>query len=318
MNVNNKKYLVTGCAGFIGSNLVEYLVENGAIVTGLDNFLTGKKENMNTFINSDNFTFIEGDIRSLETCIGATKDVDYVLHQAALGSVPRSVEDPKTSHEVNVDGTLNMFIAARDNKVKGLVYASSSSVYGDSDVLPKKEGEEGNLLSPYAFTKKSAEEYATLFNRLYDMNVIGLRYFNIFGKRQDPDSIYAAVIPKFVASLKKGEAPTINGDGLQSRDFTYIDNVIMANILASQADNKYSGEAYNVGCGGQVILNDLYDTICKNMNVDIKCNYGPERVGDVKHSNADISKIKNDLGYNVKIKYEEGIGKCINWYVENL
>lgn len=307
-------FLVTGGAGFIGSNLVEKLLELGYKVRCLDNFATGKRENIEPFFLDKNFEFIEGDIRDLETCLNVTKDIDYVLHQAALGSVPRSINMPLLYEDVNIKGTLNMMEASRVNKVKKFVYASSSSVYGDSPKLPKKEGEEGKVLSPYALTKKANEEYGRLYKELYNLDTYGLRYFNVFGKRQDPNSQYAAVIPKFISLLINNEIPTINGDGQQSRDFTYIDNVIDANLKACLADSKYAGETFNIGAGGQITLNDVYKEISKLLNKNIQPNYGPDRVGDIKHSNADISKAIKFLNYKPKYNFIEGIEIAISWY----
>ena len=251
-------FLVTGGAGFIGSNLCEAILEMGYKVRCLDNLSTGKQEHVDLFINHPNYTFIKGDIRDLETCLEATKGVDYVLNQAAWGSVPRSIEMPLLYEEINIRGTLNMLEASRQNGVKKFVYASSSSVYGDEPNLPKKEGREGNLLSPYALTKRVDEEYAKLYKKLYGLDTYGLRYFNVFGRRQNPEGMYAAVLPKFIKLLLNGEQPTINGDGKQSRDFTYIDNVIEANLKACLATSDAAGEAYNIAYGGREYLIDIY------------------------------------------------------------
>lgn len=315
---NSSTFLVTGCAGFIGSNLTEYILSLGYKVRGLDNFSTGKKHNMLEFINNENFEFLEGDIRDFAVCTKAVKGIDYVLHQAALGSVPRSIENPWLSHDVNVNGYINMIISSRNEGVKRFVYASSSSVYGDHPALPKVEGVEGKILSPYALTKHIDEEYGRLFYELYNLPTIGLRYFNVFGKRQDTDSIYAAVIPVFVKKLMSLEQPIINGDGSFSRDFTYIQNVIDANLNACLSSEKSYGQAYNIAYGGRVFMNELYDTLTKELNVDIKPKYGNVRLGDIPHSNADISKAQNLLGYNPKFSFEEGIVLAINWYKENL
>lgn len=314
----NSKFLVTGCAGFIGSNLSEFIISLGFDVVGLDNFATGKIENMTSFIDNKNFQFIEGDIRDKRTCTEAVSGVDYVLHQAALGSVPRSINDPWISHDVNVNGFMNMILAAKDEGVKRFVFASSSSVYGDHPTLPKEEGIEGKVLSPYALTKHIDEEYGRLFYELYNLPTIGLRYFNVFGKRQDPHSIYAAVIPIFAKKLLNNEQPTINGDGTYSRDFTYIQNVIDANLKACLASEKAYGQAYNIAYGGRVFIFELYDILCKSLNVNIKPIFGSVRAGDIPHSNANISKAKELLGYNPKHSFEEGISLAIEWYKSNL
>ena len=313
----NSTFLVTGCAGFIGSNTVEYLLKEGYRVVGLDNFSTGKKSNIEELRNP-NFIFIEGDIRDLDTCVNAVKGVDYVIHLAALGSVPRSILDPKTTNDVNVSGMLNMLIAAKDEKVKSFVYASSSSVYGDEPNLPKYEERIGNPLSPYAVSKYVDELYGHVFHKLYGLNTIGLRYFNVFGRRQDPDSIYAAVIPLFVSKLMNNEAPIINGDGLQSRDFTYIDNVIEANLKACLAKVEAFGKSYNIAFGGQTTVIELYNTMTSLLNINIDPVFGPDRPGDIKHSNADISKAKEMFNYNPSVSFEEGLEKTISWYVEAL
>ncbi|MBT2731072.1 SDR family oxidoreductase [Carnobacterium sp. ISL-102] len=311
-------FLVTGGAGFIGSNLCETLLKKGYEVRCLDNLSTGKKENVDMFINIPQYTFINGDVRDLETCIEATKNVDYVLHQAAWGSVPRSIEMPLFYEEVNIKGALNMMEAARQNGVKKFVYASSSSVYGDEPNLPKQEGREGNLLSPYALTKRVNEEYAKLYTKIYGLDTYGLRYFNVFGKRQDPNGAYAAVLPKFITQLLNNEQPIINGDGKQSRDFTYIENVIEANLKACQAPHEVAGEAFNVAYGGREYLIDVYYSLSKALEKDIEPNFGAERAGDIKHSNADISKARNLLGYEPSWSFEQGIEAAIDWYKENL
>lgn len=315
---DNTKFLITGGAGFIGSNLVEVLLNKGYFVRVLDNFTTGKRENIEEFINHDRFELIEGDIVDIDTCQQACKGVDYVLHQAAWGSVPRSIEMPLVYEEINIKGHLNMLVAARDQKVKKFVYASSSSVYGDEPTLPKKEGREGNLLSPYAITKKTNELFANNFFNLYGLETVGLRYFNVFGRRQDAESYYSAVIPKFIKLLLKDEAPVINGDGEHSRDFTYIDNVVEANLRACLSSTEAAGKAYNIATGGRVSLNQLYDKLKYVLNKDIDAIYGDERIGDIKHSNADISKAKLLLGYNPSYTFEEGIELTIDWYKENL
>jgi len=311
-------FLVTGGAGFIGSNLCETILRLGYKVVCLDNLSTGKMENMESFINDANFKFIKGDIRDLDTCIEACKGVDYVMHEAAWGSVPRSIAMPLEYEKINIMGTLNMLEAAKINGVKKFVYASSSSVYGDEPNLPKTEGREGNLLSPYALTKRVDEEYAKLYTKLYGLETYGLRYFNVFGKRQNPDGMYAAVIPKFVKMLLNNEVPTINGDGKQSRDFTYVENVIEANLKACKADSQYAGNAFNVAFGGREYLIDVYNTICEALNVDIKPNFTTDRAGDIKHSNADISKARKMLGYDPSYNFKKGLILTIDWYKNNL
>ncbi|GIP16502.1 epimerase [Paenibacillus montaniterrae] len=320
-NLNFSKeslFLVTGGAGFIGSNLCEAIISMGYKVRCLDNLSSGKLENIRELKLNPNFQFVQGDITNYETCLHACKDVDYVLHQAAWGSVPRSIEMPLVYDEINIKGTLNMMEAARHNKVKKFVYASSSSVYGDEPNLPKIEGREGNLLSPYALTKRVNEEYGRLYKELYGLDTYGLRYFNVFGRRQDPDGAYAAVIPKFIKLLLDGKSPTINGDGMQSRDFTYIENVIEANLKACLASSEVAGEAYNIAYGGRDYLINIYKLLCENLNVDIKPVFGPDRIGDIKHSSADISKAKVNLGYDPKWSFERGIKEAINWYKEVL
>lgn len=314
----NTLFLVTGGAGFIGSNLCEAVLEMGCRVRCLDNLSTGKMENVKLFENNPNYSFLLGDIRNEDDCNSACEGVDYVLHQAAWGSVPRSIAMPLLYEEINIRGTLNMLEAARNAKVKCFVYASSSSVYGDSPTLPKVEGNEGNLLSPYALTKRADEEYAKLYTRLYGLKTVGLRYFNVFGKRQDPNGAYAAVIPKFIKQLLNGEAPTINGDGKQSRDFTYIANVVQANLKAAAASDEAAGQAYNIAYGGREYLIDVYNSLTETLGVDIKPNYGPDRAGDIKHSNADISKAKLLLGYAPEYSFDRGLKEAIDWYKENL
>lgn len=315
----NSIFLVTGGAGFIGSNLCEAILKLGYKVICLDDLSTGKQENIDLFIENENYKFIRGDIRDYETCLKATKNVDFVLHQAAWGSVPRSVEMPLTYNDINIKGTLNIFEASRENNVKKVVYASSSSVYGDENTLPKKEGVEGNPLSPYALTKQVDEKYAKIYADLYNLDTYGLRYFNVFGRRQDPDGDYAAVIPKFIKLLLNDERPTINGDGKQSRDFTYIENVIEANLKALKADSKYAGEAFNIAYGGREYLNDIYNTLVEILDKKyIKPIYGLERVGDIRHSNADISKAKEILGYDPDFSFDRGIKEAIEWYIKNL
>lgn len=311
-------FLVSGGAGFIGSNICDALIDMGYTVRCLDDLSTGKYENIEHLERNDRFTFIKGDIRNLDTCIEACKGVEYVLNQAAWGSVPRSIEMPLLYEEINIHGTLNMMEAARECGVKKFVYASSSSVYGDSATLPKKEGQEGHVISPYALTKKVGEEYGRLYKELYGLDTYGLRYFNVFGRRQDPDGMYAAVIPKFIKQLLHGEVPTINGDGMQSRDFTYIDNVIEANLRACQAPSEAAGQAYNIGAGGRLFLIDIYNYLCKALGKDVEPNYGPARKGDVRDSNADISKARELLGYDPEYDFEKGIALAIDWYKEYL
>ena len=311
-------FLVTGGAGFIGSNLCEVILNKGYQVRCLDDLSNGKQENIDLFIDNPNYSFIKGDIRDLETCLKACEGVDYVLNQAAWGSVPRSIEMPLLYEEINVRGTLNMMEAARQKGVKKFVYASSSSVYGDEPNLPKREGREGNVLSPYALTKKIDEEYGRLYSSLYGLDTYGLRYFNVFGKRQDPNGAYAAVLPKFIMQLLENEQPTINGDGKQSRDFTYIENVIEANLKACKASSEVAGEAFNIAYGGREYLIDVYNSLCKALGKDIDPIFGSDRKGDIKHSNADISKAKDMLGYDPSWSFERGIGAAIEWYKENL
>ena len=314
----NTTFLVTGAAGFIGSNLCEALLNKGCKVKALDDLSTGKQENIDLFISHPNYTFIKGDIKDLDVCLKACEGVDYVLHQAAWGSVPRSLEMPLFYNKNNIEGTLNMLEAARQNGVKKFVYASSSSVYGDEPNLPKIEGREGNLLSPYALTKRCDEEWAKLYTKFYGLDTYGMRYFNVFGRRQDPDGAYAAVIPKFLKQLMHGETPTINGDGKQSRDFTYIDNVIEANLKACLAPHEAAGEAFNIAYGGREFLIDIYYGLAKALGVNIEPNFGPDRKGDIKHSNADISKARKLLGYDPDYSFEDGIQLAIDWYKANL
>lgn len=311
-------FLVTGGAGFIGSNLCEALLNMGVQVRCLDNLSTGKQKNVDLFRDYPGYTFIKGDITDSNTCVEACRDVDYVLHQAAWGSVPRSIEMPLYYEEVNIRGTLNMLEAARQNHVKKFVYASSSSVYGDHPVLPKVEGQEGNLLSPYALTKRADEEYAKLYYKLYGLDTYGLRYFNVFGKRQDPNGAYAAVIPKFLKMLINNERPVINGDGRQSRDFTYIENVIEANLKACQTGHEAAGQAFNIAYGGREYLIDLYYQMCDILGIKLEPVFGPERAGDIKHSNADISKAKRLLGYEPEYDFKRGLKEAIDWYRKNL
>lgn len=321
-----KKILITGGAGFIGSNLCEYFLNKGEFeIICLDNFSTGYKKNIELFLEYKNFTLIEGDIRDLETCRKAVKDCTFVLHQAALGSVPRSIADPITSNEVNVSGFLNMLVAARDEQVEKFVYAASSSTYGDSESLPKVEDVIGKPLSPYAITKYVNELYADIFSKTYGLKTIGLRYFNVFGRRQDPNGAYAAVIPKFVIQLMNYESPVINGDGNFSRDFTYIDNVIQMNELAMLSKSPYSNNTvYNTAFGDRTTLNELvynlkdilgkYDSKIKSIEIV----HGPNRQGDIPHSLASIEKAKSLLNYNPQYNLFKGLEEAIEWYWNNL
>ena len=325
ININNKKILVTGGAGFIGSNLCEALLEKQNTVVCLDNFATGKRENIADFLNNSNFTFIEGDIRNIEDCQKASQGVDYILHQAALGSVPRSIKDPITSNDVNVSGFLNMLVAARDNKVKRVVYAASSSTYGDSESMPKVEDIIGKPLSPYAITKYVNELYADIFSKTYGLETIGLRYFNVFGRKQDPNGAYAAVIPKFVSQLMAGDSPVINGDGNYSRDFTYIDNVIQANLLSLVTTNpKAINTVYNVAFGDRNTLNDLMGFLKEYLSsfdpkiASVAVINGPNRAGDIPHSHASVQKAKDLLKYNPQFSLQQGLKQAVQWYWENL
>ena len=325
IQLTKKKILVTGGAGFIGSNLTEALLKLNNEVICLDNFATGKKENITPFLTNPNYTLIEGDIRNISDCQLAVKGVDYVLHQAALGSVPRSIKDPITSNEVNVSGFLNMLTASRDSGVKRFIYAASSSTYGDSEVLPKVEDKIGKPLSPYAITKYVNELYADVFSKTYGLETIGLRYFNVFGRKQDPNGAYAAVIPKFVSQFMAGESPVINGNGEFSRDFTYIDNVIQANLLSMITDNNEAiNTVYNVAFGERNTLKDLVELLKKQLTEfdskikGIQVIYGPNRVGDIPHSLASIDKAKNLLAYNPQFSLEKGLKEAVNWYWNNL
>lgn len=314
----NSLFLVTGGAGFIGSNLCEKILNLGYKVRCLDDLSTGKQENVDLFIDNPNYEFIKGDIKKLEICIDACDGVDYILHQAAWGSVPRSIEMPLYYCANNISGTLNMLEAARQGKAKKFVYASSSSIYGDAPNLPKQEGREGNLLSPYAVSKRADEEWAKQYTMHYGLDTYGLRYFNVFGRRQNPDGTYAAVIPKFIKQLLNGKIPTINGDGKQSRDFTYIENIIEANLKACLADSSAAGEAYNIAYGGREYLIDIFYCLTEALGVHVEPNFGPDRAGDIKHSNADISKAKQMLGYNPEWSFERGIMVAIEWYKANI
>ncbi len=315
--INHLNILVTGGAGFIGSNIVETLLSQGVNkIVILDNLITGKKENIQKMLDDNkNVEFMYGDIVNLEICRKAVQNIDIICHQAALGSVPRSVNDPLSSHLSNVNGFLNILIAAKEQGIKRVVYASSSSVYGDHPVLPKVEENTGNVLSPYAATKAIDEIYAGVFTKCYNMQCIGLRYFNIFGPRQDPNGAYAAVIPKFINLMREGKQPTINGDGTFSRDFTYVENAVQANILALTTENKECfGKAFNIGAGGQSSLLKLIEILKKELKVDIDPIFGPNRPGDIPHSNADISKARTMLGYVPEISFEKGMEKLCNLY----
>lgn len=314
----NSLFLVTGGAGFIGSNLCEAILDMGCRVRCLDDLSTGKQKHIDMFDGYPNYEFVKGDIKDFTICQKVCEGVDYVLHQAAWGSVPRSIEMPLLYANNNIIGTVNMLEAARLSGVKKFVYASSSSVYGDESNLPKKEGREGKLLSPYALTKRADEEFARMYTEFYGLETYGMRYFNVFGRRQDPDGAYAAVIPKFLKLLLQDKTPTINGDGKQSRDFTYIDNVIEANLKACLAPKEVAGEAFNIAYGGREYLIDIYNGLTKALGKEIEPNFGVEREGDIRHSNADISKAKEFLGYDPEYSFEEGIKLAINWYRENL
>jgi len=323
--LKNKTVLVTGAAGFIGSNLCEYLVKNEVSVLALDNFATGHEHNLDLLKSHNNFTFLEGDIRDLETCHKACEGVDFVLHQAALGSVPRSIEDPIKTNQANIDGFLNMLVASRDKGVKRFVYAASSSTYGDSKSLPKIEDNIGNPLSPYAITKYVNELYAKNFKLTYNLDTIGLRYFNVYGRKQDPNGAYAAVIPKFVIQFMKHESPTINGDGTFSRDFTYIDNVIQMNILAITTNNQEAlNQIYNTAVGDRTTIIQMAELLKEYLSAydskiaDIEIKHGPNRKGDVPHSLASIDKAKNLLGYSPTHEFKDGLKEAVDWYWENL
>jgi len=305
------KYLITGGGGFIGSNLAAALIEKGQEVRIIDNFSTGRKVNLAKI--ADRIELVEGDIRDFWTVREAVEGVDYILHQAALPSVPRSINNPLTSNVVNVDGTLHILEAAKMAKVKRVVMASSSSVYGDTPTLPKHEGMTPDPLSPYAVSKLANEKYCKVFYELYGLETVCLRYFNIFGQNQDPKSEYAAVIPKFVLAFLNGKQPTVFGDGEQSRDFTFIDNAVSANLLATTAEDA-PGKYYNIACGGQYTLNQLLDSLRGIIGVDIKAKYDPPRQGDIKHSFADVTRAEKDLGYKTIVSFEEGLKRTVEWY----
>jgi len=331
LQAHPKRWLITGVAGFIGSNLAEALLKLNQKVVALDNFSTGHRYNLEHIKNAvspkqwENFEFIEGDITDFETCQTITQNVDIILHQAALGSVPRSIDNPILTNFNNVTGFLNMLTAAKDNGVERFVYASSSSVYGDSQELPKVEERTGNLLSPYAVTKYVNELYMGVFQKCYGMEAIGLRYFNVFGKRQDPNGAYAAVIPKWIGQILNGEDVYINGDGETSRDFTYIENVIQANILAGTTDNKEAyGQAFNTAIGGRETLNNLYRAIANGLKENLpdlvikEPIYRDFRAGDIRHSNANIDKMKKCLAYEPTHTLEEGLNASIQWYIDDI
>ena len=309
------RYLVTGSAGFIGSHIVERLVREGHEVRGLDNFSTGHRHNVAAFL--DDFELVEGDIRDVDTCNRACRGMDHVIHQAALGSVPRSVEDPHTAHAVNATGTLNMLVAARDAGARSFVFAASSSVYGDTPTLPKVETMPKSPMSPYAVTKATCEDYLSVFAELYGLNTVGVRYFNIFGPRQDPNGPYAAVIPKFIRILQAGEAPTIHGDGEQTRDFTYVDNAVDANIRATEHADDAAGVTMNVACGERISINALYFTIAEHLGIERNPDYGPPRVGDVRDSLADITLARRLLGYEPTTDVTEGLRRTVQWFEDH-
>ena len=321
----SEKILITGGAGFIGSNLCEYFLSKGYFVTCLDNFATGHRKNIETLLSNEKFTLIEGDIRNIADCKKAVEGANYVLHQAALGSVPRSINDPATTNDVNISGFLNMLIVARDAKVKRFVYAASSSTYGDSESLPKVEDVIGKPLSPYAITKYVNELYANNFSKLYDIETIGLRYFNVYGRKQDPNGAYAAVIPKFVSQLINKEGIQINGDGNFSRDFTYIDNVIQMNELAMQTQNsKAINTVYNCAFGERTTLNEMVNYLKEYLSefdasiATSQVLHGPNRIGDIPHSLASIDKAKELLGYEPKFSFKDGLKEAVKWYWANL
>ena len=316
-DLSKYSFLITGGAGFIGSNLVQYLLQHGAKkVRVLDNFSNGYRENLAEFMDNPAFELIEGDIRDIDTCHRAVKDMDFVSHQAALGSVPRSINDPATTNDVNISGFLNMMIAIKDNRnVKRMVYAASSSTYGDSKTLPKVEETIGRPLSPYAVTKYVNELYADVFGKTYGTDVIGFRYFNVFGPKQSPNGAYAAVIPLFMQSLKDNVAPKINGDGGQTRDFTFIDNVVQANVKGMFASKEAGNQVYNVACGERIDINYLWDSLKAAANSQLEAQYGPERQGDVRDSLADISKAHELLNYSPRYTVREGLKITWDWFV---
>jgi UDP-N-acetylglucosamine 4-epimerase len=313
-----KYILLTGGAGFIGSHIAEALLLKNHKVRILDNLSTGNKKNVDRLLPNPNLEFVYGDISNLETVRKACSGIDMICHQAAVGSVPKSIDDPLTSHISNVNGFLNILLGAKENSIKRIVYASSSSVYGNSEKLPKRENEIGTPLSPYAITKYIDELYANVFTKLYGMECIGLRYFNIFGPRQDPNGNYAAVIPKFISTIKEGKQPVINGDGSFSRDFTYVDNAVFANCLALFTNNEDCyGEVFNIGAGSRISILEMYESIADKMKSDIKPILGQERVGDIPHSNADINKAIKLLDYNPRVQFDEGIVKTVDFFMNN-
>jgi UDP-N-acetylglucosamine 4-epimerase len=316
VNLSQYKFLITGGAGFIGSNLVEYLLKfDAGHVRVLDNLSNGHIDNIKDYLTLPNFEFIQGDICDMETCRKVVEGMDFISHQAALGSVPRSINDPITTNEVNISGFLNILVAAKDSSsCKRFLYAASSSTYGDSQELPKVEGREGKPLSPYAITKAVNEYYADVFSRVYDFHTIGLRYFNVFGPKQNPNNPYAAVVPKFCKHFIEGTQPTIYGDGLTSRDFTFVENAIQANIKSLLCEELNSHLIMNMACGDQVTLNEMVDMLKEISKKDISVIYAPERKGDVRHSKASIEKIKNFCGYSPNVKFEEGLRKSFQWY----
>ncbi|CAM3966497.1 SDR family oxidoreductase [Flavobacterium antarcticum] len=323
--IQNKVILITGGAGFIGSNLCDYLLRYNNKVVCLDNFSTGSRANIKDLLANPNFTLLEGDIRNLADCHNAARGVDYILHQAALGSIPRSINDPITTNEVNVSGFLNMLVAARDAKVKKMVYAASSSTYGDSESLPKEENVIGKPLSPYAITKYVNELYADVFHKTYGLNTIGLRYFNVFGRNQNPNGAYAAAIPKFVMQLMNHQSPVVNGDGTNSRDFTYIDNVIQMNVLALRTEDPAAmNTVYNTAFGDRTTLNDLITSLKRCLTIfdpkiaNVEVVYGNTLVGDIPHSLASIEKARERLGYNPQYSLQEGLKDAVKWYWDNL
>jgi len=317
--MQGKNILLTGGAGFIGSNIVKKLLNDDRVETVrvLDNLATGNRRNIDPFMEHPKFEFVWGDIREYTTCMDVCKNIDLICHQAALGSVPRSIQHPVTTNNVNITGTLNIFTAAKNSGIKRVVYAASSSTYGDSAELPKKEDRIGSPLSPYAVTKLVNELYAKVYGPLYDMEFIGLRYFNVFGPNQDPNGAYAAVIPLFAKALLMDKAPKINGDGEQSRDFTFVDNAVQANLKALFTDNKEAvNQVYNIACGERITINELYGYLKETAHSELKPNYGPSRQGDVKHSLADISKARKLLKYEPEVTVRDGIQKVFGWYAE--